>query len=91
MKVHELFAYLRVKDAGKAIDFYKQALGAEEKFRRAPHRGCVVRRDAAAVHEDDEGRVGVGCGRPALFRGGRLRSQLRAAIDAALKDRERQG
>ncbi|HJQ83468.1 MAG TPA: VOC family protein [Candidatus Binatia bacterium] len=33
MKVHELFAYLHVRDAAKAIEFYKQAFGAEEKFR----------------------------------------------------------
>jgi uncharacterized glyoxalase superfamily protein PhnB len=33
MKVHELFAYLHVKDAARAIEFYKQAFGAEEKFR----------------------------------------------------------
>jgi uncharacterized glyoxalase superfamily protein PhnB len=33
MKVHELFAYLCVRDAAKAIEFYRQAFGAEEKFR----------------------------------------------------------
>ena len=33
MRVHELFAYLHVKDAAKAIEFYKEAFGAEEKFR----------------------------------------------------------
>jgi uncharacterized glyoxalase superfamily protein PhnB len=33
MKVHEVFAYLHVKDAAQAIDFYVRAFGAEEKFR----------------------------------------------------------
>ena len=33
MKIHEVFAYLHVRDAAKAIEFYKQAFGAEEKFR----------------------------------------------------------
>ncbi len=31
--IHEVFIYLRVKDAPKAIDFYKRAFGACEKFR----------------------------------------------------------
>jgi len=33
MAVHELFAYLCVDDAGKAIEFYTKAFGAREKFR----------------------------------------------------------
>lgn len=33
MKVHEVFAYLHVRDAAKAIDFYRRAFGAEEKLR----------------------------------------------------------
>jgi len=33
VKVHELFAYLHVKDAAKAIEFYTTVLGATEKFR----------------------------------------------------------
>ena len=33
MKIHELFAYLHVADAMKAIEFYKTVLGAKEKFR----------------------------------------------------------
>lgn len=33
MAIHELFAYLRMKDAAKAIDFYERAFGATEKFR----------------------------------------------------------
>ena len=31
--IHEVFPYLRVRDANAAIEFYKQAFGAEEKFR----------------------------------------------------------
>jgi len=41
MKVHELFAYLHVKDAAKAIEFYKQAFGAEEKFRLSEPSGRI--------------------------------------------------
>jgi uncharacterized glyoxalase superfamily protein PhnB len=41
MKVHELFVYLHVKDAARAIEFYKQAFGAEEKFRLAEPGGRI--------------------------------------------------
>ena len=41
MKVHELFAYLHVKDAAKAIVFYKEAFGAEEKFRLTEPGGRI--------------------------------------------------
>ena len=41
MKVHELFAYLHVKDAAKAIEFYKQAFGAAEKFRLSEPGGRI--------------------------------------------------
>ncbi len=39
--IHELFAYLRVHDAGKAIDFYKAAFGATEKFRLTEPSGRI--------------------------------------------------
>jgi PhnB protein len=41
MTIHELFPYLRVKDAGRAIDFYKQAFGAVEKFRLTEPGGRI--------------------------------------------------
>ena len=41
MTVHELFAYLRVQDAPKAIDFYRVAFGAVEKFRLAEPSGRI--------------------------------------------------
>jgi uncharacterized glyoxalase superfamily protein PhnB len=41
MAVHELFVYLRAKDARKAIDFYKQAFGATEKFRLVEPSGRI--------------------------------------------------
>ncbi|MDQ3222045.1 MAG: VOC family protein [Gemmatimonadota bacterium] len=41
MKVHELFAYLHVKDAARAIDFYTTAFGAVEKFRLAEPSGRI--------------------------------------------------
>jgi len=33
MPIHELFAYLHVADAARAIEFYRDAFGATEKFR----------------------------------------------------------
>lgn len=41
MKIHELFAYLHVKDAAKAIEFYTIAFGAVEKFRLAESSGRI--------------------------------------------------
>ncbi|MGA9524470.1 MAG: VOC family protein [Myxococcaceae bacterium] len=41
MKVHELFAYLRVKNAAQALDFYKRAFGATEKFRLSEPSGRI--------------------------------------------------
>jgi uncharacterized glyoxalase superfamily protein PhnB len=40
-KIHELFAYLRVGDAAKAIPFYERAFGAKEKFRLVEPSGRV--------------------------------------------------
>ena len=41
MKIHELFAYIRLADAARAIDFYKQAFGATEKFRLTEPSGRI--------------------------------------------------
>lgn len=41
MSIHELFAYLVVKDAPRAIDFYQRAFGATEKFRLTEPSGRV--------------------------------------------------
>ncbi len=41
MKVHELFAYLGVKNAAKAIEFYTRAFGAKEKFRLVDPSGRI--------------------------------------------------
>jgi PhnB protein len=41
MAIHQLFAYLRVKNAGKAIEFYTRALGAKEKFRLTEPSGRI--------------------------------------------------
>ena len=41
MKIHELFAYLHVNDAARAIEFYKEAFGAEEKFRLSEPGGRI--------------------------------------------------
>ncbi len=41
MAIHEVFAYLCVADAGRAIDFYRQAFGATEIFRLAEPGGRI--------------------------------------------------
>ena len=41
MKIHEVFAYLRVRNAPEAITFYKKAFGATEKFRLTEPGGRV--------------------------------------------------
>mgnify|MGYP005742885653 CR=1 FL=1 len=39
--IHEVFPYLRVKDANSAIDFYRQAFGATELFRLSEPSGRI--------------------------------------------------
>lgn len=39
--IHELFAYLCVNDANRAIEFYKTAFGATEKFRLTEPSGRI--------------------------------------------------
>ena len=39
--IHELFAYLRVNDAARAIDYYAKAFGATEKFRLTEPGGRI--------------------------------------------------
>ena len=41
MKIHELFAYLVVKDAVRAIEFYTRVFGAKELFRLVEPGGRV--------------------------------------------------
>jgi PhnB protein len=41
MKIHELFAYLHVGNAAKAIEFYEKAFGAKEKFRLTEPSGRI--------------------------------------------------
>lgn len=41
MKIHELYPYLRVKNAAGAIDFYRIAFGATEKFRLTEPSGRI--------------------------------------------------
>ena len=41
MKIHEVFPYLRVKGADRAIEFYKTAFGATEKFRLVEPSGRI--------------------------------------------------
>lgn len=41
MKIHEVFAYLIVDDAAKALDFYKKVFGAEEKLRLTEPSGRI--------------------------------------------------
>ncbi len=41
MTIHEVFAYLRVKHADQAIEFYKSAFEATEKFRLTEPSGRI--------------------------------------------------
>lgn len=41
MAIHEVFAYLRLRDAARAIDFYSEAFGAVEKFRLTEPNGRI--------------------------------------------------
>jgi PhnB protein len=41
MAIHEVFAYLHVRDAAKAIDFYTRAFGAKETFRLTEPNGRI--------------------------------------------------
>jgi PhnB protein len=41
MAVHELFAYLCVRNSGEAIEFYRRAFGAKEKFRLTEPSGRI--------------------------------------------------
>jgi len=41
MAIHEVFAYLRLRDAAKAIEFYAKAFGATEKFRLTEPSGRI--------------------------------------------------
>jgi PhnB protein len=58
MTIHELFPYLRVKSAAQAIEFYKQAFGATEKFRLTEPSGRIGHAElnfgAAVVMLSDE-------------------------------------
>jgi uncharacterized glyoxalase superfamily protein PhnB len=41
MKIQELFPYLHIKDAARAIEFYREAFGAREKFRLTEPSGRI--------------------------------------------------
>lgn len=41
MKIHEVFPYLRVRGAARAIEFYKAAFGATESFRLVEPSGRI--------------------------------------------------
>jgi len=56
--IHEVFPYLRVRDANAAIEFYKKAFGAVEEFRLTEPCGRVghaqLKFGAATVMVSDE-------------------------------------
>jgi PhnB protein len=41
LAIHELFAYLQVRDAAAAVDFYVKAFGVREKFRLTEPSGRI--------------------------------------------------
>lgn len=66
MKIKELFAYICVKDADKAIEFYKEAFGAKEKFRLAEPSGRIGHAellfgDTTLMLSDEFPEYGVNC------------------------------
>ena len=40
-RIHEVFAYLQVRDSAAAIEFYRQAFGATERFRLVEPSGRI--------------------------------------------------
>lgn len=58
MNIHEVFAYLRVRNAPEAIAFYENAFGAKEKFRLTEPGGrighCELLFGAATVMVSEE-------------------------------------
>jgi len=48
--IHEVFAYLRVSDAARAIAYYHDAFGAEEKYRLEEPSGRVGHAELAFGH-----------------------------------------
>ncbi len=58
MTIHELFVYLRAKDADQAISFYAKAFGATEKFRLVEPNGRIGHAELmfgdASVYISDE-------------------------------------
>ena len=57
-RIHEVFPYLRTRDAAAAVEFYQQAFGAEELFRLAESGGRIghaeLKFGAATVMVSDE-------------------------------------
>ncbi|WP_278466383.1 VOC family protein [Gimesia maris] len=57
-QIHEVFPYLRTRDAGAAIDFYQQAFGAVEDFRLTEPGGRIghaeLKFGAATIMVSDE-------------------------------------
>ena len=58
MSIHDLFVYLRAKDASEAISFYAKAFGAKEKFRLVEPSGRIGHAELmfgdASVYISDE-------------------------------------
>lgn len=58
LQVHEVFAYLRVHDTARALEFYERAFGAEEIFRLTEPSGRIghaeIRIGPATVMVSDE-------------------------------------
>ncbi len=58
LTIHEVFAYLRVRDAAQAIDFCARAFGAQEVFRLSEPSGLIghaeIKLGATTVMLSDE-------------------------------------
>ena len=64
-RIHEVFAYLRLRRAAEAISFYEQAFGAKEKFRLTEPSGRIGHAellfgDATVMLSDEYPEAGIG-------------------------------
>jgi uncharacterized glyoxalase superfamily protein PhnB len=69
MEIKEAFPYVCVKDAAKAIEFYKEAFGAREKFRLTEPNGRIGHAEieigpACVMLSDEFPEYGIAAAKP---------------------------
>src|SRR5262245_33506380 len=86
MEIKELFPYICVKNAAKAIEFYKEAFGAKEKFRLTEPNGRIGHAEidlgpACVMLSDEFPEYGIVAPNPS----DPASSQLHVAVDNAVE------